>query len=82
MQSLAQLQSDVVALDSMVEAALVESVQLLERRDIAGSRALKARDRTIDEKRYAIEADALTLIATQQPIAGDMRALAAAHVHR
>ena len=35
-------------------------------------------DRIVDEKRYAIEAATLTLIATQQPMAGDMRALAAA----
>ena len=31
----------------------------------------------INEKRYAIENEALTLIATQQPMAGDLRTLAA-----
>jgi len=40
------------------------------------SRQLIADDRLINEKRFAIEADTLTLIATQQPIAGDLRVLA------
>ncbi|MGD1995008.1 MAG: phosphate signaling complex protein PhoU, partial [Anaerolineae bacterium] len=46
-------------------------------RDFAGSRLLIAGDRAINERRYAIEEDALVLIATQQPMASDMRLLAA-----
>jgi len=42
-----------------------------------GSRRLIAQDRLINEKRFAIEADALMLIATQQPLAGDLRVIAA-----
>jgi phosphate transport system protein len=61
----------------MVEYALVESVEILRRRDMEGSRRLIAQDRVINEKRFAIEADALILIATQQPMAGDVRTLAA-----
>jgi phosphate transport system protein len=61
----------------MVETALVESVDLLKRRDMEGSRRLIAEDRRINEKRYAIEMDTMTLIATQQPVARDMRTLAA-----
>jgi len=38
---------------------------------------LIAQDHLINEKRFAIEADALSLIATQQPMAGDLRTLAA-----
>jgi phosphate transport system protein len=41
------------------------------------SRRLIAADRPINEKRYSIEKEALALIATQQPVAGDMRILAA-----
>ncbi len=76
-EELRQLQDDVLVLGSMVENALTESVEILKRRDMEGSRRLMAEDRKINEKRFAIEADALTLIATQQPVAGDMRVIAA-----
>ncbi len=43
----------------------------------ARPRASSTADRAINERRYAIENEALTLIATQQPMAGDLRTLAA-----
>jgi phosphate transport system protein len=76
-QELNRLQDEVLALGSMVEEALVRSVETLKQRDFIGSRCLIAGDRTINERRYAIEEDTITLIATQQPMAGDMRLLAA-----
>jgi phosphate transport system protein len=76
-QELQRLQDEVLALGSLVEEAIVQSVASLKGRDFAGSRRLIAADRTINQKRYAIEGEALTLIATQQPMAGDMRLLAA-----
>ena len=76
-QELNRLQDEVLALGSMVEEALVRSVETLKQRDFAASRQVIAGDRAINERRYAIEDDAITLIATQQPMAGDMRLLAA-----
>jgi phosphate transport system protein len=76
-RELQRLQDEILALGSMVENALIESVEILKRRDMEGSRRLIAQDRVINEKRFAIEADALILIATQQPMAGDLRTLAA-----
>jgi phosphate transport system protein len=76
-QELQRLQDEVLVLGSMVEEALIRSVETLKKKDFAGSKLIVARDRAINEKRFAIEADALTLIATQQPMAGDMRLLAA-----
>jgi phosphate transport system protein len=70
------LQDEVLMLGSMVEDALTDSVECLRKRDMERSRQLIADDRLINEKRFAIEADTLTLIATQQPIAGDLRVLA------
>jgi phosphate transport system protein len=52
-------------------------VQVLKHRDMKRGRRLIAQDRAINERRYAIEAEALALIATQQPMAGDLRTLAA-----
>ena len=76
-QELERLQDEVLALGSMGEEALVRSVETLKQRDFAGSRRLIAGDRAINERRYAIEEDAIMLIATQQPMARDMRLLAA-----
>lgn len=76
-RELQRLEDEVLVLGSMVEESLIKSVETLKRRDFTGSKRIIARDRAINEKRFAIEGDALTLIATQQPMAGDMRLLAA-----
>jgi phosphate transport system protein len=76
-RELQRLQDEILALGSMVENALVESVEILKRRDMEGSRRLIAQDRVVNEKRFAIEADTLIAIATQQPMASDLRILAA-----
>jgi phosphate transport system protein len=44
---------------------------------LATARRLYAHDEVINKKRFAIEEDCLTLIATQQPMARDLRILAA-----
>lgn len=74
--SLQRLQDDVLVLGEMVETALQQSVAYLKRQDVQAAKRLIAEDRIIDEKRYALEAEALMLIATQQPMARDMRTLA------
>jgi phosphate transport system protein len=56
----------------------VRSVETLKRRDFEGSEEIIAADAHINAQRFAIEAEVLALIATQQPVAGDMRFLAAA----
>ena len=77
-RELRRLQDEVLVLGSMVEKAIVESVDLLKRRDTDGSRRLIRQDRrVINQKRFALESEALTLIATQQPMAGDLRVIAA-----
>jgi phosphate transport system protein len=74
-RELQRLQDQVVKLGDVVEKAIVESVDALAKRDRQTSSSLIARDRAINEKRFAIESDALTLIATQQPLAGDLRTI-------
>ena len=76
-QELQRLQDEVLVLGSMVEKAITGSVETLKQRDMEGSRRLITQDRAINKKRFDIEADALVLIATQQPMAGDLRILAA-----
>lgn len=76
-RELQRLQDEMLVLGSMVENALVESVEALKRRDLESSRRVIAADRELNDKRFAIESDALVLIATQQPMAGDLRVIAA-----
>ena len=76
-QQLQELQEDVLALGSMVEEALSKSVETLKQKDLLAARRIIAGDREINAKRFEIEDAALTLIATQQPMARDMRLLAA-----
>ena len=76
-RDLQRLQDEVLVLGSMVEKAIIESVEVLKRRDMEGARRLIAEDRILNERRFAIEDDTLVLIATQQPMASDLRTLAA-----
>jgi phosphate transport system protein len=76
-RELQRIQDEVLVLGSMVEKAITESVESLKRRDLEGARRLIAEDRMLNEKRFAIENEALILIATQQPMAGDLRTIAA-----
>ncbi len=71
------LQDKLLAMGSRVEGALLDSVHALKKRDHKACRQVIIQDRLINEQRYQIEADTLTLIATQQPMAGDLRTLAA-----
>ena len=76
-RELQRLQDEMLAMASMVENAITESVEVLKRRDMEGSRRLIVQDRAINKKRFDIEADCLVAIATQQPMASDLRTLAA-----
>ena len=76
-RELQHLQDETLVLGSMVEHAIMESVAVLQQRDMDGSRSVIAQDRRINEKRFAIEEESLVLIATQQPMAGDLRIIAA-----
>jgi phosphate transport system protein len=76
-RELQRLEDELLVLGSRVEEALIRSVQQLKQRDFQASRRLIAADRDINERRFSMEEDVMTLIATQQPMAGDMRLLAA-----
>jgi phosphate transport system protein len=71
-----QAKDDMLVLGSMVEQAIVESVEALKKRDIQASEKILAGDREINKKRFAIETQLMIAIATQQPMAHDLRLLA------
>ncbi len=76
-RELHSIQDDLLLLGSMAQQALADSVEVLRNRDEEGAKRIIRGDQAINEKRFAIEADCLALIATQQPMAGDLRTLAA-----
>jgi phosphate transport system protein len=73
---LGDLQEQVLALGSMAERAVRESVVALARQDLAAARKIIDDDHVINERRFDLENEILTIIATQQPLAGDLRKLA------
>lgn len=76
-RELHHLQDEVLWLGSMVEQALISSVTALRNRDLVEAHRIYSDDQNINDKRYAIENAILVLIATQQPMAHDLRILAA-----
>jgi phosphate transport system protein len=76
-RELEHVQEEVLVLGSMVEKAVLRSVDALRNRDTATARIIEAEDVLINKKRFEIEEASLMLIATQQPMASDLRRLAA-----
>jgi phosphate transport system protein len=76
-QELQRLEEEMMIMAGKVESAIIESVEALKRRDMAASRRIIDDDHEINEMRFSIEADCLLAIATQQPVAVDLRVLAA-----
>ncbi|MBI3739186.1 MAG: phosphate signaling complex protein PhoU [Chloroflexi bacterium] len=71
-----QVKDEVLVLGSMVEQAILDSVEALKKRDIKASEKILQADRDINKKRFGIENQLMILIATQQPMANDLRLLA------
>lgn len=72
-----QLKDEIILLGSMVEQNLLDSVDAIKKRDLAASEKVIALDKPINEKRFALENQVMIIIATQQPMAHDLRLLAA-----
>ena len=70
------LLDDTLLLGSMVEKAIERSIDALVRLDADLSRRVITDDSQINSRRYKLEEDAVRLIATQQPMAGDLRLIA------
>jgi len=70
------LKDELILLGSMVEQQILDSVEALKKRDIDAARRIYDTDGKINAKRYAIEEQVMILIATQQPMAHDLRLLA------
>src|SRR3990167_6964132 len=76
-KSLKELQDELLEMGDMVAAAIKNSVESLKKRDIEASKEIIKNDLLINKKRFEIEERCLLLIATQQPMAVDLRRIAA-----
>lgn len=74
-RDLTTLRGEVEQLGDMVVDALKEAFQALQERDIQRAQRVIENDRSINQAEREIETHALRLIATQQPVASDMRQL-------
>jgi phosphate transport system protein len=75
-RELRELKDELLLLGSMVEQATLDAVESLRTRDIETSRRVYAGDKQINDKRIHIENKCLIVIATQNPMATDLRILA------
>ena len=77
-RQLTALRDDVLILGSMVDKAIDRSVEALKRRDRSEAESIISDDFKINRKRFEIEEQCLLLLATQQPMASDLRVIATA----
>ena len=62
---------------NMVSKAILRSIEALKNRDLTMAKQIIADDQKINQKRFEIEEKCIQLIATQQPMAGDLRVIVA-----
>jgi phosphate transport system protein len=71
------LRDEILVLDSMVESAILKSVEALKTQNLELARSTYSGDVHVNSKRFELENEVIITIATQQPImAGDLRLLA------
>jgi len=71
------LKDDILILGSMVENNIVDAMTSLKTRNLKLAREAFNADQQVNQKRFDIESATLLVIATQQPMAHDLRLLAA-----
>jgi len=69
------IQDDILAMASMVEKAITSSVEALKDRNLEMAHQIIADDQKVNRRRFEIEEKCIQLIATQQPMASDLRAI-------
>ena len=76
-KKLREIQDDILIMGSMVSKATLLSIEALQKRDLALANQIIADDKKINRKRFDIEEKCIQLIATQPPMASDLRTIVA-----
>jgi len=74
---LREVEEDVVSMGDRVAKAIDRSIKALQKRDLTLAHQIIADDAKINEQRFSIEDKCVGLIATQQPMANDLRIIVA-----
>jgi phosphate transport system protein len=74
---LREIQDDILAMGSMVSKSTIRSIESLKNRDMDLAQQVIVDDRKVNQKRFEIEEKCVELIATQQPMASDLRIIVA-----
>jgi phosphate transport system protein len=74
-EQLKALEQDILDMGALVDRAIDLSVEALAKRDIELSRRVIREDEAINQAQHDIEERCLVLIATQQPLASDLRVI-------
>jgi len=75
-RNIQNIREEILMLSSMVEQAMHKSASLFRSRDLVTARKVQSEDVEINGKRNAIESAVMIVMATQQPMAHDLRLLA------
>jgi phosphate transport system protein len=76
-KKLREIQDEILVMGSMVGKAITESVNALKNRDQEMANQIIADDQKVNNKRFETEEKCIQLIATQQPMASDLRIIIA-----
>ncbi len=74
---LKEIQDDVLVIGGLVGDAILLSTEALVNRDLILAQQIVADDKRINDKRFSVEEKCIQIIATQQPIANDLRIIVA-----
>ena len=74
-KKLREIQDDILIMGSMVSKAIARAIEALQNRDLKLAQQIINDDQKINQKRFEIEEKCVQLIATQQPMASDLRTI-------
>lgn len=77
-KELNELRTNILQMTSLVDTAVEQAMTALDQRDVALAQLVISNDQQVNQLRYEIEETSLRLLATQQPMAGDLRVVIAA----
>jgi phosphate transport system protein len=77
LQELEQLQNEILSMGAMTKEAIIKATASLQNKDIILAQEVIDTDDIIDDKMQAIEEACIRMIATQQPVATDLRKIEA-----
>ena len=77
-QELAEIQKEILVMGSMAEKATHDALESLRTGDLEWAQRIVEEDSIIDQKRYEIEEKTFFVVASQQPMATDLRTLISA----